>query len=148
MAVGKSEEEKRKKNKKTKITTHKKQTPYTLLTLETLIVIVLPAEKSEKNEKVQQRSGEGTESPTVRVDEKVASDQMKMHTWKHEAKGSSHGSIPCSPRSEDGASDLQQHHALEIMNSEEIGWKKDTSPLPSHKSQACHTYFVHLKCKK
>lgn len=132
------------RKKKTKIKTHKEQTPYILLTLEILNMIVLPAEKSEKNEKVQQRSGEGTESPTVHVDEKVASDQMKMHTWKHEAKGS----FICSPRSEDEASDLQQHHALEIMNSEEIGWKRDTAPLPSHKSQTCHIYSVHLKCKK
>lgn len=71
---------KRKENKKTKIKTHEKQSPYILLTLETLNVIVLPAGKSEKNGKLQQRSGEGTESPTVCVDEKVTSDHMKLPT--------------------------------------------------------------------
>lgn len=137
-----------KKNKKIKLKTHKKQTPYVLLTLETLNIILLPAEKSEKNEKSQQRSGEGTESPTVCVDDKVPSDQMKLHTWKRGDKGSLHGSTTCSPRSEDGVSELQQHHALQMMNSKEIGWKRDTALLPSHKSQIPHTESAHLKCKK
>lgn len=131
--------EKRKEKQKNKKKPYKKQSPYILLTLETLNVIVLPAEKSEKNGKLQQRSGEGTESPTVHVDEKVTSDQMKLPTWKRGDKGSWHGSTMCNPRSEDGASDLQQHHALEIMNSKEIGWKRDTAPLPSHKSQIPQT---------
>lgn len=111
-------------------------------------MIVLPAEKSEKNEKSQQRSGEGTESPTVCEDDKVASDQMKLHTEKRGDKGSIHGSTICNPRSEDGESDLQQHHAWEIVNSKEIGWERDTAPLPSHKSQIPHTESAHLKCKK
>lgn len=72
--------EKRKEKQKNKKKPYKKQSPYILLTLETLNVIVLPAEKSEKNGKLQQRSGEGTESPTVHVDEKLASDQMKLPT--------------------------------------------------------------------
>lgn len=58
---------------------------------------LLTAEKSEKNEKSQQRSGEGTESPTACVDDKVASDQMKLHTLKRGDKGSSMGAPPAAP---------------------------------------------------
>lgn len=81
MAVGKSQKRKQKKRGEKINNTHTlktRDTNHDCITSKTL----------EKDDKLRQRSGGETRFPTVCIDGKAGSGQMKMHMSKCEVKGS------------------------------------------------------------
>lgn len=74
---------------------------------------------------------------------------MKTHTLKHEAKGSRTWEHHLQPQGKAWSlcSTPAPCPGKLWSNFEEIYWKRDTAPFPSHGSQRPHTHSVHFKCR-